>query len=201
MSSTTPAVPAAALCGAVSGLLIALPGLVEAFTGETAATSFLLALAPAFALPLLVGVHLRQSAAAGRFGAVAFTVNLIGLGLFGGAAYAGNLVLFLFDEDVVEETLTGPTVAALFGSAALFALGCALFGAAMVRAGVLPRVPAWAYAVVIPPFAFVTALPDSLLNSALHVVVGTVLIGLAAALHRHRADEGRAPAVQASFRS
>lgn len=37
---------AGALCGVLSGLLIALPALVEAFTGETTATSVPLGLSP-----------------------------------------------------------------------------------------------------------------------------------------------------------
>ncbi|GCB47481.1 hypothetical protein [Streptomyces sp. NL15-2K] len=188
-----------ALCGALSGLLIALPGLVEAFTGETSATSVPLALAPAFALPLLTALHLRQQLAAGSLGKIAATVNLIGLGLFGGAAFASNLVLFYLDEDVVDETLTGPTIPALSGSAAVFAVGCALFGAAMIRAQVFPKVPSWGYAVVLPLFAFLTALPDSLLTSALHVLVGAILIWLSAALWRtapaveHTTDPNRIP--------
>ncbi|MEU6373583.1 hypothetical protein [Streptomyces sp. NPDC046909] len=173
---------AGALFGVLSGLLIAVPGLVEAFTGETSATGVPLALAPAFALPLLPALHQRQAAAAGRLGRTGVTVNLVGLGLFGGAAFASNLVLFYFDEDVVDETLTGPTVPVFLASAVVFAVGCALFGAAMIRARVLPRVPSWGYAVVLPLFAFLTALPDSVLTSALHVVVGAILIRLAVAL-------------------
>ncbi|UUU23643.1 hypothetical protein [Streptomyces sp. DSM 40750] len=195
---------AGALCGVLSGLLIALPGLVEAFTGETSATSVPLALAPAFALPLLTALHLRQGPAAGSLGKIAATMNLIGLGLFGGAAFASNLVLFYLDEDVVDETLTGPTVPALIGSAAVFAVGCALFGAAMIRARVFPRVPSWGYAVILPLFAFLTALPDSPLTSALHVLVGVILVWLSAALWRmapgveqHTTDPNRTPAVSA----
>ncbi|MER6162105.1 hypothetical protein ABT147_42560 [Streptomyces sp. NPDC001868] len=177
-----------ALCGALSGLLIALPGLVEAFTGETSATSVPLALASAFALPLLPALHLRQGPATGRLGTSAVTLNLIGLGLFGGAAFASNLVLFYLDDDIIDETLTGPTVPALLGSAAVFAVGCALFGAAMIRARVLPRVPSWGYAVVLPLFAFLTALPESVLTSALHVLVGVILMWLSAALWRTAPD-------------
>ncbi|WP_405534036.1 hypothetical protein OG787_01395 [Streptomyces sp. NBC_00075] len=173
---------AGALCGVLAGLLIALPALVEIFTGETSATSVLLALSPAFALPLLTALHRRQSPAAGRFGDIAHTVNLIGLGLFGGAAFAGNLVLFYFDEEVLDETLTGPTVPVLIGSAAVFAVGCALFGAAMLRARVFPKVPSWGYAVVLPLFAFLTSLPESLLTSSLHILVGAILIRLSVAL-------------------
>ncbi|KAA6223568.1 hypothetical protein CP973_18040 [Streptomyces albofaciens JCM 4342] len=173
-----------ALAGTLAGLLIALPALVEIFTGETTATSFFLALSPAFSLPLLTALHRRQSAVTGHFGETAHVVNLIGLGLFGGAAFASNLVLIHFDDAVVEKALTGPTVPALIGSAAVFAVGCALFGAAMLRARVYPRLPSWAYATVLPLFAFLTALPDSALTSALHIVVGATLACLARALWR-----------------
>jgi hypothetical protein len=171
-----------ALCGLLSGLLIALPALVEAFTGETSATSVPLALSPAFALPLLTALHWRQGPATGRLGEIAHTVNLVGLGLFGGAAFASNLVLFYFDDDIVEQTLTGPTVPTLIGSATVFAVGCALFGAAMIRARILPRVASWGYATVVPLFAFLTSLPDSLLTITLHVLVGVILIRLSTAL-------------------
>ncbi|MFF3272347.1 hypothetical protein ACFYWU_15670 [Streptomyces chrestomyceticus] len=170
------------LSGTLSGLFVALPALVEVFTGETATTSFFLALAPALSLPLLAALHQRQSAAGGRFGETAYVISLIGLGLFGGAAFASNLVLFYFDDAVVEKALTGPTVPAFLGSAAVFAVSCALFGAALVRARVFPRVPSWAYATVLPLFAFLTGLPDSALTSALHLAVGTTLIWLASAL-------------------
>lgn len=191
---------AGALCGVLAGLLIALPGLVEAFTGETSATSVPLALAPAFALPLITALHRRQGPATGRLGTSAVTVNLVGLGLFGGAAFASNLVLFYLDEDLIDETLTGPTVPVLIGSAAVFAVGCALFGAAMIRARVFPRIPSWGYAVVLPLFAFLTGLPDSPFTSALHVLVGVILIWLSAVLWRtasateHTTDPNRVPA-------
>lgn len=177
-----------ALCGLLSGLMIALPALVEAFTGETSATGVPLALSPAFAVPLLIALQLRQGAAGGRLAEIGHTVNLVGLGLFGGAAFASNLVLFYFDDDVIDATLTGPTIPALIGSAAVFAVGCALFGAAMVRARVLPRVPSWGYATVLPVFAFLTALPESLLTSALHILVGAILVWLSAALWRTHGD-------------
>ena len=110
-------------------------------------------------------------------------MNLIGLGLFGGAAFAANLVLFHFDEDVIDKSLAGgPTVPVLIGSATVFALGCALFGATLVRARVFPRLPSWGYAVVLPLFGFLTSLPDSLLTITLHVLGGAVLIWLSAAL-------------------
>ncbi|GGX63336.1 hypothetical protein GCM10010515_33750 [Streptomyces fructofermentans] len=180
-----------ALCGTLSGLLIALPSLVEAFTGETAATSLLLALSPAFSLPLLIALHQRQSHLSGRFGESAYLVNLIGLSLFGGAAFTANLVLFHLDEDVIEAELTGPTIPVLLGSAVVFAVGCALFGAAMIRAGRFPKVPSWGYAVALPLFAFLITLPDSVFTSALHIVVGATVIWLATSLWQN-ASRGQA---------
>jgi len=192
--TTSSAFRVGALCGALSGLLIALPALVEAFTGETTATSVPLAVSPAFALPLLTALQLRQRPATGRFAEVAHIVNLIGLGLFGSAAFASNLVLFYFDDDVIDEVLTGPTIPALIGCAAVFAVGCALFGAAMIRARVFPAIPAWGYAVVLPLFAFLTGLSDSLLTSGLHILVGAILIWLSAALWRMTRDPQHATA-------
>ncbi|MFD3376501.1 MULTISPECIES: hypothetical protein [unclassified Streptomyces] len=185
---------AGALCGALAGLLIALPALVEAFTGETSATSVPLGLSPAFALLLLTALQLRQRPATGRFAEVAHIVNLIGLGLFGAAAFASNLVLFYFDDDVIDEVLTGPTIPVLIGCAAVFAVGCALFGAAMIRARVFPAIPAWGYAVVLPLFAFLTGLSDSPLTSGLHVLVGAILMWLSAALWRMAGDAQHAMA-------
>jgi hypothetical protein len=171
-----------AWCGVAAGLLIALPAAVEAVTGETAATSFLLGLAPAVAVPLLVVLHLRQAAATGRFGAVAVTLNTVGLGLFGGAAFTLNMALFYLDEPVVADLMTGPTMAALLGSAAVFAAGSVLFGITMVRAAVHPRVPAAAYVVTLPLLAVAARLPDTVLTSGLHVLSGATLVWLSVSL-------------------
>jgi hypothetical protein len=168
-----------AWCGVVAGLTLAVPAAIEAVTGETAATSFVLGVSPALAIPLVVVLHLRQSAAAGPFGTVAYTVNLVGLGLFGGAAFTLNMVLFYLDDAVVEDLVRGPTMLALLGSAVVFTAGAVLFGIAMVRAGVHPRVPAVLYIVALPVLAIAARLPDTLATSALHVVAGATLIWLA----------------------
>ena len=167
--------------GIAAGACIALPSAVEAVAGETAPTSFVLGLSPALAIPLLVVLHLRQSRTAGTFGAVAYTVNAIGLGLFGGAAFTLNMALFYLDDAVVTELLSGPTRFALLGSALVFALGSVLFGIAMLRAGVHPRIPAIAYLVAFPVLAVAARLPDTPLTSAVHLAAGASLIWLASA--------------------
>ncbi|GAA0984405.1 hypothetical protein GCM10009555_058100 [Acrocarpospora macrocephala] len=172
-----------AVCGLLSGLFIALPGAVEAFTGETAVTSFVLGVSPALAVPLLTALHIGQMHAAGALGSIGYAVNLIGLGLFGGAAYALNLVLYYLGETVADD-LAAPTRAALLGSALVFTAGTVLFTIAMVRARVYPRIPVWIYGIALPVFAIAARLPDTPLTSALHVVVGATLAWLATAIWR-----------------
>jgi hypothetical protein len=182
-----------AVCGALCGVFIAVPGAIEAFTGETAPTSFVLGLAPALAAPLLTAIHLAQRHAAGRLGAVGYAVNLIALGLFGGAAYTLNLALYYLDDAVVDDLLDGPTRVALLGSAAVFVVGTVIFAIAMIQARVLPRVPAWGYAVALPVFALLGPLPDSPLTSGLHVLVGVTLGWLSVALWTPLAVPGERP--------
>ncbi|MDS0136681.1 MULTISPECIES: hypothetical protein [unclassified Amycolatopsis] len=163
-----------AWCGVLAGLAIAVPGAIEAFAGESAPTSIVLGLSPAFAVPLLTALHLRQATAAGPFGAVAYTVNAVGLGLFGGAAFTLNLTLFFLGE----QPLHGPTMVALLGSALVFATGTVLFGVAMLRAGIHPRVPAVGYVVALPVLAIAARLPDTPLTSVVHVLAGGSLLWL-----------------------
>jgi hypothetical protein len=169
-------------CGVVAGLCIALPSAVEVFAGETAATSLVLALSPALAIPLLVALHLRQQERTGTFGVVAYTLNAVGLGLFGGAAFTLNAALYFLDDAVVKDLLQGPTMFALLGSAVVFAAGTILFGVAMLRAGVHPRIPAAAYLVAFPVLAVAARFPDTPLTSAVHLTAGASLIWLSVAM-------------------
>ena len=164
--------------GVAAGLGIAVPGGVEAFVGETAGTSLVLAVTPALAVPLLVVLHRGQAEVAGRFGVVAYLVNLIGLGLFGGAAFSLNAVLFFTGVKPA-----GPSVVMLLGSAVVFAVGSVLFGVSMLRARVYPVVPVWGYTVLLAVFAVAARLPDGVLTSVLHVGVGASLVWLAVAAH------------------
>jgi len=171
-----------AACGIACGVLIAVPAAVEAFTGETAPTSFLLGVSPAFGVPMLTATYLRQSQAAGRFGAIAYVVNLIGLGLFGGAAFTLNMVLFYLDRPVLVELMRGPTRLALLGSAVVFVAGTVMFAVSMARARVYPRALAWAYGLPLALFAVLAPLPDTPPISALHVLVGASLVWLSGAV-------------------
>jgi hypothetical protein len=167
-----------AVCGVVLGLSLGLPGAVEAFTGETAVTSFVVGFGAAFGPPALFAFYLFQRQAAGRFGALAFAVNMIGLGLFAGVGFALNLVLFFLEGTAVP----GPTRVAVLASAAVFVVGTVLFGVSMIRARVFPRVAAWGYTVTLPLLAVLAPLPDTALTSVLHVVAAACLVWLSAAV-------------------
>ncbi|MFC4584788.1 hypothetical protein [Sphaerisporangium corydalis] len=178
----TPFTRFSAASGVLCGLFIGVPGAVEAVTGETAPTSFVLGVSPALAVPLLTALYLGQRERAGTAGLVAYAVNLIGLGLFGGAAYTLNIALFYLDRTALAALLQGPTRAVLLGSAVVFAVGSVLFAISMVRARVHPAVPAWGYGLTLAPFALLAPLPDTVLTSALHVLAGACLVWLALSL-------------------
>jgi hypothetical protein len=174
-----------AVSGVILGLSIGVPGLIEAFTGETAATSFVIGLgASAFGAPAVTGLYLRQAAVAGRFGAIAYAVNLVGLGLFAGVGFALNLVLFYLDEAVVKDVLAGPTRIALLIAAATFVAGTLLFAVSMLRARVYGRTLTAGYGVTLTALAVLAPLPDTPVTSGIHVLACVVLVGLSISLWR-----------------
>lgn len=165
-------------CAVVLGTSIAVPGLIEIGTGETAATSLVLALGTAFGTPALAALQLRQREPGGRFGAVAFAVNVVGLGLFAAVAFALNTVLFHLPPEVARDVLSGPTGPVFQGSALVFVAGSVLFGVAMWRARVFPRAAAAVYAVALPLLALLAPLPDTVWTGILHGVAGSVMVWL-----------------------
>ncbi len=183
-----------AVCGVLTGLSLGVPGAIEAFTGETAATSFVAGVGAAFAAPAVTAFHLRQSAAAGRFGAIAYAVNVVGLGLFAGVAFSLNLVVFFLDGSVAAELLRGPTRLALLGSVAVFVPGVVLFGVSMLRARVLPWPAAVGYGVLLPLLALLAPLPDTPLISGVHLMACASLIWLSLSTWSRSGESPVAPA-------
>ncbi|GAA3102660.1 hypothetical protein [Streptosporangium carneum] len=187
-----------AVCGVLTGLSLGVPGAIEAFTGETLGTSFVAGVGAAFAAPALTAFHLRQSAAAGRLGAIAYAVNVLGLGLFAGVSFSLNLVVFFLDGSVAAELLRGPTRVALLGSVVVFVAGSLLFGLSMLKAGVLPRVAAVGYGLSLPLLALLAPLPDTPLISGIHLLACASLIWLSLATWSRSGEPGVvSPAVPA----
>jgi hypothetical protein len=170
-----------AVCGMVLGLSLGVPGLVEAFTGETTVTSFIVGLGASFGLPALTALFLRLPEA-GRFERIAYAANVIGLGLFAGVAFSLNLVLFFLEPEAARAVLAGPTRLATLVSAAVFVLGTLAFGACLIRSRAFPRIAAWTYTVALPLLAVLAPLPDTPLTSAIHVIACAALIRLSVSL-------------------
>ncbi|HTJ32293.1 MAG TPA: hypothetical protein VL738_03615 [Dactylosporangium sp.] len=170
-----------AASGVILGLSIGVPGAIEAFTGETAATSLVLGLGVAFAAPAVNALYRHHRERAGRFGALAYAVNLLGLGLFTGVAFALNVVLFYLDDGAVAALKAGPTGTALLGCAGVFVAGTLLFSASMLRAGVFPKVPAAGYGVALTLLAALAPLPDTPWTSLIHVAAAASIVWLSLA--------------------
>jgi hypothetical protein len=186
VTDVTPDLPRfSAASGLLAGLFLAVAGFISIFTGKTAGAAFVIALAPALAVPLLVAVyHQRNADVPGVFGPVAYGLNLLGLGLFSGAAFTIDTALFYLTTPVRDHLKHEPTFAALLGSAALFAVGSVLFGVFLLRTRAYPRLLCWAYLVFPALLAVLSPLPDSPLKNAIHGLAGLTVAWLAVTLWR-----------------
>ena len=205
----TPDLPRfSAASGLLAGLFLAVAGFISIFTGKTAGSAFVIALSPALAIPLLVAVyHQRNADVPGAFGPVAYGLNLLGLGLFSGAAFTIDTALFYLTTPVRDHLKHEPTFAALLGSAAVFAVGSVLFGVFLLRAKAYPRSLCWAYIVFPALLAALSPLPDSPLKNAVHGLAGLTVGWLAVTLWRTtpagppRPEAAARPAVPLDSRS
>lgn len=168
-----------AVSGVLSGLLLAVPGGVEAATGETLTTSILIGISPALAAPLLTALYLAQSGRGRRSGGLGYVVNTVGLAFFGAAAFALNIVVFPLDPELV---LAQPTRIVILSGAAIYIIGTVWFAIGMLRARVHPRIPVVLYLIAMPLFPVAAQLPDSPLTAGLHVVAGAALVWLGIAV-------------------
>ncbi|MFG2006435.1 hypothetical protein ACGFNU_45550 [Spirillospora sp. NPDC048911] len=179
---TTSLLRLSALAGVICGVSIALGGLSELLAGDkTTASGYLNGLSPAFGLAFLAGLYLAQRQDLGRYGAVAFMLNYIGLALFAGAAYARNFVLVHMEKAEVESLLSGSHKLPFIGAALLTLAGTVLFGVAMYRAGVVPRPASALFVIGFAPVCLGFVLP-AVVNRSGHMVAGTGIIWLALAL-------------------
>ncbi|GAA5083055.1 hypothetical protein HNP84_010141 [Thermocatellispora tengchongensis] len=181
-----------AVCGFVLGLCIGVPGVVEAFTGETTATSLVIGIGGTLGAPVVTALYLAQGGGRG-FHTLAFAVNMIGLSLFGGVGFMLNVALFHLDPAVAAEVLAGPARIAVYGGMGVFVAGTILFCVSMARARVLPAVPVLGYGVALVLLAALAPLPDTPLTSLVHLLVCVSLVWLSAAALRGPAA---APAVR-----
>lgn len=171
-----------AVAGAICGGAIALAGLTELIIGhKTAATQLLNGAAVPFGIGLLVAVYLLHLRQLGRFGAIAFVVQFLGFGYFAGVAFARNFVLVHLDRAVVDELLDSPAKLAFLATAFIALSGTVLFGAALLRSGVVPRPAALLYTTGLALLCLTFLLPAPLVRAG-HIVAGVGMIWLAIAV-------------------
>jgi hypothetical protein len=160
----------------------------EAVTAGYAVQSALWLIGVLLLLVAVVGLHARQSAAAGALGVVGFLAALIGTGLLVGLVWANTFVVPTAAVQAPAFLDADPVGALAFGfifSTAVFGLCWALFGVAMLRAQVYPRVAA--ILLIIGALLVIVPLP------ATGIVIEVALIWMG--VYRLKA-EGRAPATR-----
>lgn len=188
----------AGLAGVVGGALILVA--VARRAGLLPENGFTHALAPPASALLLFTVtafYLVQRRAAGRLGLAGFVLQHLGLsGLFA-IEFLTHAVLQYQDAATREAVLTGPGRPYFLVVALTFMAGVLLFGAASLRAGVLPRA---AFALYIPGLclaALRTSVPEAAYLGGL--AAGAVgVLWLSTTLLREPEDAGigqRLPAV------
>jgi hypothetical protein len=164
--------------GLTAGVFLGVPGILESFTGKATGTSFVIAFAGFFALPLLTALYLNLPRR-GRFEDVGYAVSIVGTGLFSAAAFVQDAVLIHLDRAAQQDLLRGSPRIALLTAVAAFILGAVLFGTSLIRAARYPRIPAFAYPVVLTAFAVSATLPYSPYKGIAHAALAAVLIWLA----------------------
>ncbi|MFC8526086.1 hypothetical protein [Nocardia sp. NPDC057227] len=173
-----------AVAGITCGAAIALAGAVESVIGhKVAVTQVLNGASVPFGLGLLVGLYLWQRAAAGRFGTVAFVLQFLGFGYFAGIAYTRNAVLVYLDEPVLDALLDGPSRLAFLATALLALTGTIAFGAALWRAGAVPKAAVALYVLGLSALCLTFLLPTPIVRLG-HVVGGAGMVWLALTLWR-----------------
>lgn len=174
----------------VWGLLLEIRGAYpENFSEEALTTTYtfqsaLWLIGALLLLAAVVGLHARQSEAAGALGLAGFLAALIGAGLLVGMFWTNAFVpptLAVEAPSVLDAEDTGSLAFGFIFSTTVFGLSWALFGVAMLRARVYPRIAA--IVLIIGALIVIAPLP------ATGLVVEVALIWLGVSSLR----EGRAP--------
>ena len=158
----------------------------EALTTSYVFQSALWLIGALLLLVAVVGLHARQSEAAGALGLVGFLVALIGTGLLVGLVWANTFIPPTLAVEAPAVLDAEPAGALAFGfifSTAIFGLSWALLGVAMLRARVYPRVAS--ILLIIGALLVIVPLP------ATGIVIEAALIWLGVVCLK---AEGRAPA-------
>jgi len=174
----------AALAGLVSAGILVLNVFRRAGLVPTDAVTHAIApWAGALALFAVVGLYLWRRAEAGVLGILGYGLSTAG---FTGAVGVELAVQYIFPnmpQAQVDALVAGPARPALVTVAGAFSLGAVLFGAALIRAGGVPRVAAAGYLVTMALFAWRNALPEAAVTVD-GVLAASMVVWLSLALWR-----------------
>lgn len=87
----------------------------------------------------LTGLYVYQREASGRLGLIGYLINWFGLAFVSGVDYARLYILPYLSQNEIQVLLAGPTKLVFLSCALFFLLGVLLFGVALLRTGVFPR--------------------------------------------------------------
>lgn len=161
--------------GILCGLFIIVDTLIiELFLPLNALTNSIGQLAVILALITLTGAYLWQRPASGILGDLGYIVNFIGLALLVGVDFAGNYILPYLNQSATQELFAGPTRSIFVICAMVFLVGVVLFGLAIFRASVFPRLSAVMYTIGFVLFSLSPFLPDIVVRIA--QVTGSVAV-------------------------
>lgn len=143
----------------VAGLLSSLAIITDNLLPEGNAYNWVGVLSPVFGLLALTGLYLWQRESSGKLGVLGYTVNLLGMGLFVGLAFANAFMLPYLSGTVLKELFAGPTRWAFVAGGSIFLVGVILFGLATIKARTYPRLAAVLYMVGFIPISLQPLFP------------------------------------------
>ncbi len=129
----------------------------------------------AFLAPLVItGLYLRQRDRAGTLGLVGYLLNFLGLTGALAIEYVLHYVFPLLPKETVDSLVDGRTGMGFLIISVVYLTGIVLFGLAMWRADLMPRLAVALYVVGFVPTALRPLLPSSVVTAGF--VLGSVAV-------------------------
>jgi hypothetical protein len=150
----------AGFIGVLSGLCLAIDGLLDAVGDQSAWLAVIGVAAPALGVVAITGIYLKErSIEPCRHLDIGYGLNVLGLIAVTAASFTRNYVLEPLDDELAE-TIAGaaPTLPALILAGVLAVVGIMAFGSALIRHRWDP-VGSWLYTIVLPLSGFAALLP------------------------------------------
>ena len=181
----------AGLAGILSGVVLAVDGVVDLVADDTAARGVGV-LSPLFGLFAVTGIYLWMRARRPSLHLdLGYALNLVGLALFAAVAFTRSFALAELDEPVRDALVeSGPTLPLLISAGVIAVCGVILFATALLRSG-YDAAPSLLYLVAVPIAGFGALMPPAV-SMVAQLAAGAAIVLLARSL---LTALGRAPDV------